>query len=792
MISGSAARPPTELRAPQDSSQGFLGAPVGGCYLGNGYLAVADKALPTYSIWQYNPDSPRTQTCRFVGYGPPGESAFNFSVRGIAYDAERRRMAYIGTNFPLRDAVFFYVKEVNPHDETSLIGGQPGYWMRIPLVGWLENPAGLAFGPDGDLFITDAGSDSIQKIGRESFVALDAPARVDVQRTRAMVSYRSIAEVRTELEYGSAPGHLGAVGSLARTYSDPATRLDHRAQLTDLFPSSRYAYRYLLSRDVFSGVPGSSLAGYSQTRFFVTEPAQATTAYVSFPFTVLFFTGTTGDASDPMQNPEVARAESQLESARLFFWVNSRMACNLKPNLVLISERPEGSLLPSLKELKTGVGQIAALEKFLRELNDVESLARRRGIPFRKDPAGGLWSSRNIFMIAPAEFYDEGVRDFLPVTCGLDRLGGAVSIFVQTHDDCVWFFIKEFYKQLSIMHLASGTSDELSRLSRDARSDQSMVRWDSAADLARALGRQVWLSNLYGVFRTAADDDEDAVPDDEPDCPLDEKRFGTSPRAKDSDGDRVADLDETLFSRWARDFPVEGTRVMENHARPRPSSPDTDADGVLDAVDRNPLSFLGDFARRLDIVTDGKISQGEWDNAPRLRIADGEYSGVLRVGWTQTHLCFSLTGVGRGVSQGPPFIRIRLDGTADGFLRGSDNVTLLFEPSSDGSFNVRQVDGGFGPVSGTSRLGASWPDLAQVLARWSLIQESLQLEIALPKSPVVGLNLFGEEEVAFDFEVGLPRSAEAKEPAVWLRVFEPLTLFRARLIRPREEVEMPD
>ncbi len=789
VLSGGADRPLPDMNQPQSKPRGFLKAPIAGCSFGNGYLVVADRALPTYSVWKYDPVSPRSETCRFVGYGPVIDDVFNFFIRDIAYDPGQGYLAYIGSNFPLKDAAFLYFRTVDGEDLTTLLGGSIPCSLHVPLLGWLDNPSGVAFGPGGHLYIADAASDSVQRINRESFNILNSPVSVEVQRTRAILKYHSTARVPTELEYGSVPPHIGQVGPLEQSSTDPAEVFAHRVQLTGLLPSTRYAFRYRLSSDIFCSIGGKCLPNFSRTRFFATESAPQRIDYLDFPLTVLLFTNLVEETSSsgsppadvkdpgPLTSEQIKHVRSQLEAARLFFWVNSRMTCNLKPKLVVVNEKLRAPVLPALK---TGGGEMRNLDTFLQTLNGL----------VRKYAGSGPPSSRNVFIVSAVRAYDPQARRFVmressPITCGVEETGGGFSLFSYA-DDSTWRFVQGYQRQLSVMHLNSGKSDSLSCLVESPDSDRSMVLWDSVADLARALGRQGWLSNRYGTLKTTADNDEDGVPDDEPDCPLDEKRFGTSPRARDTDNDGVSDLNEVLFSRWADGFSIEGAKVVENHARPSPSHADTDGDATEDSADSNPLCALRDSIQRLDIAVDGKVGLGEWEKTSPLRIADPRFSGTLRVAWNTKQLCFSLTGVGQGLSLGPPSIRIRLDGAADGFLRGSDNLTLVFEPTGGGSFAMRQEPNALCSAQTEAAVGSAWPDLSQVVSAYTLIQDSLQAEIALPKSLTVGLNLFGGEEIGFDFEI-----RPAKSPS-WLRVFEPLALFRGTLAQPQAEVGMPD
>ncbi|NQT84197.1 hypothetical protein HQ563_14310, partial [bacterium] len=218
---------PTGSPAAKKGPRPFLKAPIAGCCLGKGYLAVADRAggQAAYSLWRYDPVSPSSESCQFVGYGPPIEETFNAYVRDVAYDRERGVLAYIASNFPLRNTAFLYFQAVAPNDPRTLVPRPQDSlpWLRVPLVGWLKDPTGLAFSPEGNLYITDAASHSLQKISRESFSILNAPVRVDAQRSRATLKYFSSERAPTLLQYGELPGHVRGSGSseLLRSYADP-------------------------------------------------------------------------------------------------------------------------------------------------------------------------------------------------------------------------------------------------------------------------------------------------------------------------------------------------------------------------------------------------------------------------------------------------------------------------------------------------------------------------------------------------------------------------------------------
>jgi hypothetical protein len=114
--------------------------------------------------------------------------------------------------------------------------------------------------------------------------------------------------------------------------------------------------------------------------------------------------------------------------------------------------------------------------------------------------------------------------------------------------------------------------------------------WDGIAWQLRRLTAAQYFRNLYGEIVTAADADEDGIPDDDPRLPLDEKRFGSSPKKVDTDGDGLDDMGEVLASRWVNALNADiRKRVPGKWCRPDPNNPDSDGDGIPDGKDKYPL-----------------------------------------------------------------------------------------------------------------------------------------------------------------------------------------------------------
>ena len=145
------------------------------------------------------------------------------------------------------------------------------------------------------------------------------------------------------------------------------------------------------------------------------------------------------------------------------------------------------------------------------------------------------------------------------------------------------------------------------------------------------------------------DTDGDGLPDDEPDLPLDERRFGSDPNKADTDDDGLDDLAEA------------GAGLYRGAD---PTNPDTDGDGLRDGRDPWPLV---DFT--------GRIPRGEsWG---RLGAASADQAGgplEVSARWTDDalHLAF--------VTDGPSLVSLELDGSgrlgrweSDVRLRGADD-----------------------------------------------------------------------------------------------------------------------
>ena len=103
--------------------------------------------------------------------------------------------------------------------------------------------------------------------------------------------------------------------------------------------------------------------------------------------------------------------------------------------------------------------------------------------------------------------------------------------------------------------------------------------WDLNAEISSVLGKIEMATTCkivgnWGAIRSAVDNDLDTIPDNDPNVPLDEERFGSSSSGKDTDHDGLSDLQEAM----AGIFLVTDPKVE-----------DTDGDGLADGEDSEPV-----------------------------------------------------------------------------------------------------------------------------------------------------------------------------------------------------------
>jgi len=105
------------------------------------------------------------------------------------------------------------------------------------------------------------------------------------------------------------------------------------------------------------------------------------------------------------------------------------------------------------------------------------------------------------------------------------------------------------------------------------------MHWDWIAHTLSSFQDYLDVRGVTDTILKTADADDDGMPDEDARLPMDEKRFGSNPTKRDTDGDGLDDLAE---------FCADIYRGSD------PQKQDTDEDGIPDGKDRNPTVAIAE------------------------------------------------------------------------------------------------------------------------------------------------------------------------------------------------------
>ncbi len=300
------------------------------------------------------------------------------------------------------------------------------------------------------------------------------------------------------------------------------------------------------------------------------------------------------------------------------------------------------------------------------------------------------------------EFYNSGGG-----TLGVDGFPGGVPGRSQYlgGGDTAWLAAHEFHHQMESQGAFSFANREDERIAfdhpeprrRTTRADGTTSdnawntsgrhgeHWDVLAFWDRTLSDAQWLRIYFGETLTVADADEDGVPDADARLPLDERRFGSDPRRRATDG-RLNDLSKVMLSTWApASLQYSLNKPPFQSLPPRPANPDSDGDGTTDDVDPYPLIPFAPFVWPLSADIEGDAS--EWNDVPpsgamneggmSVTFKQGHdeagYYGLFALQGPWQRLRVTLDGEGRGVFSGEGIQGFEV-------LRGADDTKPTVRP----------------------------------------------------------------------------------------------------------------
>ena len=337
--------------------------------------------------------------------------------------------------------------------------------------------------------------------------------------------------------------------------------------------------------------------------------------YLNLKVLVLFYRNTyAGGFTDD----EIAHFRDEIEWAREFYWRNSRLKVNLELHYLDIwTYRPESDY--------DNYG-------ILRSVVSADMIANGI-VADQYDGAFGVFQGKGGWFCF-GRLPDMGKTRYSNTIGGCNR----------------WAFLHEFHHQIEGVFNENGYG--YPGVHPNFWGDYG-GNYELNAYILRMWPPLYWLSlgDVWGEVRSAVDTDMDGVPDNAPDVPIDEARFGSSPAAVDTDGDGLRDRDEIMAGIFSASDPQRA---------------DTDGDGVVDGGDLCPLQQMVQYIPTFTPVIDGAI-EGGWYHAG---------SGVVNASPVDIYTAWDQSALYLGLSFAPwnmpTIVTVHVDANNDGYRRGPD------------------------------------------------------------------------------------------------------------------------
>lgn len=407
---------------------------------------------------------------------------------------------------------------------------------------------------------------------------------------------------------------------------------------------------------------------------FYTAPPEGQILYLRLKLAAAVFTNTTlqrwadrEGAREPCPATLVERMRREMEETRRFYWINSGMRLLLDVDYLICND-----FIATPDDNAYGVGFTEGDEALFRKL--VEQAGRQLD-----DYDGRLF-------ISMEKHWDEAGQQWVYPASGGGTLGpegelgmGKSAWKGGSHNG--WLFCHEFGHQLdALYHHSHGPEflfnhpqpwDDTAHRHGEHYDANAWLLWEWAGYVTRehqgrpflppSLGFRYFM-NRWGRVFTTADADNDGLPDESPEVPLDEQRLGSSPHTADTDGDGLSDLLEAMACEGVEYGLEEIWAGDPSTHRCDPTNPDTDGDGTPDGTDPYPLYPI-----------DPVLPQGP--PRPFVKLQDRACQADFELGWDDEALLLRMAA-----PEAPEEIKIMLDANDDGWFLGGDNFLLRVRP----------------------------------------------------------------------------------------------------------------
>jgi DNA-binding beta-propeller fold protein YncE len=521
-------------------------------------------------------------------------------------------------------------------------------------VSYLFEPGGLAVDARGNVLAVDRHTARVFVTDAKLLDPVPEVTLDPKDPTTATIEWTSPSPQPTIVEYGTTDEY----GQWSRS-AEPTAR--HRAVLAGLSPATRYQFRL---HKPFEMIPEASApkGGFSlrhQVEFhrrifegnvsrndtFVSWHQPGRTDWAMLPVAVLVYRNVKFPARDGKQPPnrvldeeDIALLKSEMEKYRTWAWRQSGCKLNLCFTYVLVEQERDHQQLG-------GVGK--------EILDDLV-----KGVSAQAKDLHAFW---NVIVVGTHGWY----ANYLDGTvAGSDyELSSCYAGFGHGQKPGWWWFpVHEHGHLLHSMFMNSaldtfGYPDSPWTMPGQFGEDFSFM----AANYRRQPARS-WLALRTAVVRQSDDRNANGVPDDDPDVPLDEKRFGWT---DGPGGDCLSRMRAGI-----RDIFV-------------PRNTDTDLDGQVHRLNDGQMYWTDRKVPKATPVLDGRLAAGEWQefySVPNLCTPERSrgLKARLYLAWDDGHYYLAVRSDKQVVAG------FDLDGANDGWFHGRDNLRVSVRPPMGG------------------------------------------------------------------------------------------------------------
>lgn len=721
-----------------------LQSPVRGDFLPDGRLIIADAVGPVvnptrnlrggrYSVWGIDV---KGKTAGFVDWAFPGMPFPTSRVADVAVNRRTGEIYYADGYVPLVD--FDFVKHAPKIFAPTDAEVNDQCYMTMTGI------KGVAVAPNGEVIVAECDKGVTFQLPQKMF---DKNFRTDWPRvarlsaateTTATLQYDTIEQVPTVAKIVSDQNYKyphmpeGAVTNTGELYDadgrlikdQNASGNRHRITFTGLQPGKRYCYQYQFTNKAYPGPL------FTQARMITTRPPKGKTQYMKDRIIVLLFTNVYEPYKGvpkpgPMTKEEIAELKQRMEVGRQFYWVNSR--CKLDCNYEWVTSDREFDRWPGYE---WGYWPEDGIK-------EVEGALEEQGV--KHENCAGL------FVIYGKRNYDPNLKKWV-----LTAPGGG-STWGSAHDgstltsigaggDTAWLMVHEHGHGIDIDYHQSGQMFHFNHF----HGNVFVSRYGSSFDGNKAIMRdfkdlEYW-SNIYGHLVVVDDKDEDGIPDNDPSCPLDEKRFGSDPTKKDTDNDGLDDFAELYSCDGLGTYPGYQLYPAAPFYLPNPKDKDTDKDGIPDGLDPYPLYPIDPTIYKSPIVLDGKVNNSEYSKGFKRVLADPDLNGDVRVAYTKDYLVFAVKQKAQDYKK-PAAMYIEVDANDDGLIVGADNNEFHVTPREDGTCEIWNVYNDCSIRSNATWRSRDYPMPQDCFGKWTKVGDEFQMEFAVPRTPEAGIFL---------------------------------------------------